>query len=95
MHSYFFNLKSTALPADIHSPSPSSMLYDENVSYIIDKKWTNKLSNNPGQNIWRLFHILAQFLLTTSETEPDYYHQKVYELPHDLPNDLRLTISGN
>ena len=95
MHSYFFNLKSTTLPADIHSPSPSSTLNDENVSCIIDKKWTNKLSNNPGQNIWKLFHSLAQFLLTTSETEPDYYHQKVNELPHDLLNDLRLTIWGN
>ena len=32
---------------------------------------------NLGQNIWRLFDVLAQFLFTTSETELDYYHQKV------------------
>ena len=32
---------------------------------------------NLGQNIWRLFHILAKFVFTTSETELDYYHQKV------------------
>ena len=32
---------------------------------------------NLGQNIWRLFHFLAQFLFTTNETELGYYHQKV------------------
>ena len=30
-----------------------------------------------GQNIGRPFHVLAQFLFTTSKTELDYYHQKV------------------
>ena len=30
-----------------------------------------------GQNIYRLFHFVAQFRLTTSETKVDYYHQKV------------------
>ena len=29
------------------------------------------------QNIWRLFHVLAQFLFTLSETKLNYYHQKV------------------
>ena len=33
-------------------------------------------NNNLGQNIWRLFHFLAQLFFTTSETELDYYHQK-------------------
>ena len=28
-------------------------------------------------NIWRLFHFLAQCFFTTSETDLDYYHQKV------------------
>ena len=52
--------------------------------------------HNLGQNIWRLFHFLAQFFFTTSKTELDYYHQKwVYELPHELPSDLRLRILGN
>ena len=32
---------------------------------------------NLGQNICRLFLILAQFYFTTSKTELDYYHQKV------------------
>ena len=49
------------------------MRYHENLQqfeYLI-------LSYNFGQNIWRLFHFLAQFLFTTSETELDYYHQKM------------------
>ena len=32
---------------------------------------------NLGQDIWRYFHVLAQFLFTTSETELQYYHQRV------------------
>ena len=32
---------------------------------------------NLGQNICRLLHFLAQFAFTTSETELDWYHQKV------------------
>ena len=32
---------------------------------------------NLGQNICRLFHFSAQFFFTVSETELDYYHQKV------------------
>ena len=34
-------------------------------------------SNNLEQNICRLFHVLAQFLFTISETELEYYYQKV------------------
>ena len=33
--------------------------------------------HNLGQNICRLFHVLAQFLFTTSKTKPDFYQQKV------------------
>ena len=41
-------------------------------------------------------HLLAQFLFTASETELDYYHQKIsVELPYELSNDLRLRILGN
>ena len=35
------------------------------------------LNFNLGQNIWRLFHFLAQCFFTTSEADLDYYHQKV------------------
>ena len=31
----------------------------------------------PGQNTWRHFHVLAQFLFTTSKSELDNYQQKV------------------
>ena len=38
--------------------------YNEHVSYV-------------EQNTFRLFHLLAQFPFATSETELEYYHQKV------------------
>ena len=41
----------------------------------------------------RRFYFLAQFHFTTSETQLDYYHQKVnVELPRELHNDLRLRM---
>ena len=33
--------------------------------------------NSHGQNICRLFHVLAQFLLTTNQSELDNYHLKL------------------
>ena len=56
----------------------------------IQKKGKLSSTHNLGQNMWRLFHFLAQFLFTTTETEVHYYHQKVYELPHELASNLRL-----
>ena len=32
---------------------------------------------NLGQNICRLFHVLAQLLFPTGERELDYYYQEV------------------
>ena len=40
-------------------------------SYVSDNRY------NLGQNICRLFHFLGHFPFTTSETQLDYYHQKV------------------
>ena len=31
-----------------------------------------------GQNICRIFHFLAQFFFTTSETKLDYYQHRVH-----------------
>ena len=31
---------------------------------------------NLGQNIFRLFHFLTQFVFTTRKTELDYYHHR-------------------
>ena len=50
---------------------------------------------NLGQNICRLFHFLARFLFTASDTELDYYHKKksvwvASRVPGRLmPSDLR------
>ena len=39
----------------------------------------------------RLFDVLPNLPFTTSEMMRDYYLQTwYYELPHELPNDLRL-----
>ena len=46
----------------------------EKISRITDHRM---YGSNLGQNIRRLFHFLAQFIITTSETELDYYHQEV------------------
>ena len=39
----------------------------------------------------RLFHVWAQIPFTTIETELDYYHQRVYQFPQELPNNLEAT----
>ena len=40
-------------------------------------KLKRKISGNHGKIICSLFHILAQFPFTTSETQVDYYHQRL------------------
>ena len=52
--------------------------------------------SNHGHNILELYNISIQTRLTTSKTKRDIQYSKlVYELPHELPNDLRLGILGN
>ena len=48
-------------------------------SFLVSKTNINLIiyNYNLGQNIRRLFHFSAKFVFTTSETELDYYHQKV------------------
>ena len=46
---------------------------------------------NLEQNIWRHFYPLGQLPFTTSETEPDYYQQKMHV---ELPNDRRDKMRG-
>ena len=55
------------------------------------------MKTNPtrGQNICKLFHVLAKFLYTTKELELVYYQQKINELPHELMNDLKPSDLGN
>ena len=47
-------------------------------------------------NILRLFDVLPNFRFTASETMGTYYYKHgIYELPHELTNNLRLRILGN
>ena len=51
---------------------------------------------NPGHNILELYNILLQIRFTTSKRKFDIqYSNLVHELPHELPNNLRLRILGN
>ena len=45
---------------------------------------------NHFHNIWRFFNVLTTFLFTKCAIIT--YNNGIYELPHDLPNDLRLRI---
>ena len=46
-----------------------------------------------GHNILELYNVFIQIRLTTSKTKRDA--KLVYELPHELPNDIGLRILGN
>ena len=46
-------------------------------AFLKKQKLKVKFSDNLGQNIWKLSHVLAQFLFIISETELDYYQQKL------------------
>ena len=49
--------------------------------------------NNDFHNILRPFDVLPNFLSITSETMGNEHG--ICELPHELPNYLRLRIIGN
>ena len=50
-------------------------------------------AENQFENILRLFDVLPIFPFTSSETMPIFtYKHGIYELPPDLPNNLRLRI---
>ena len=46
-----------------------------------------------GHNILELYNVFIQIRLTTSKTKRDA--KLVYELLHELPNDIGLRILGN
>ena len=56
--------------------------FDHNVN-LLGKKATHL-----EKNIFRLFHVLAQFLFTTSKT-------KLCDLYHELPEDVTAAILRN
>ena len=50
---------------------------------------------NQFHNILRLFDVLPNFpFLQVNRCAIITYKNVIYELPHELPNDLRLKISG-
>ena len=51
---------------------------------------------NQFHNTLKLFDVLPNFPFTASETMIVItYKHGMYELPHELPNDLRFRILGN
>ena len=53
-------------------------------------------SYNHGHGIFRHFDHWLNYPFTSSEMKRDYYNKHgIYELPHELPNDLRIRILGN
>ena len=51
---------------------------------------SNGVSHNYFHNILRLFDVLANFPLTTIKRYAIFtYNHCIYELPHQLPNDLK------
>ena len=53
---------------------------------------------NQFHNILRIFDVLPNFPFSTSESHARLrisYKRGTYELPHELPNDIRLRILGN
>ena len=68
------------------------------VTYLKTSSYNEKTRRvqNLGQNVCGRFHVLVQFLFTTSETELDFINRKwMCEVPHELPNNLRLKNLGN
>ena len=62
------------------------------IRYIFHEvKRKEKLSHNLGQNICKIFHVLAQLLFTKSKLELDFTTKMwICELSHELSNNLRL-----
>ena len=56
--------------------------------------WKVDCIYNLVHNILELYNVLIQARLTTSKTKRDIKYSKL-ELPHELPNNLRLRILGN
>ena len=52
-------------------------------------------SYNQFHKILRLYDLLPTFPFTTSETMYDNYLYDIYDLAHELQDDLRLRTFGN
>ena len=50
---------------------------------------------NLGHNISELYNVLIHIRLTTSKMERDILYSKLGELPHELPNNLRVNFGSS
>ena len=69
-----------------------------NVTILIKSALNSDLNQyyNPGHNILCYFEVWQNFRVTTSETNLIISNKHdIYELPHELPNNLRLRTLGN
>ena len=56
-----------------------------------DRKRKENFAGNRAHNILKLFDVLPNFLLTTSETKQDYFYETWYtRLLQELLNYLKL-----
>ena len=61
-----------------------------------DIKTKENFADCHSHNILRLFDTSPNFVFATSETKQDCSNKhSLYELPQELPNDLRLGILEN
>ena len=63
---------------------------------LIKTKTKENFADNQGHNIMRLFDTLPIFFSLKVERGLIISNEHgIYELPHELPNDLKLKILGN
>ena len=73
-----------------------SIFFQKFESLLEVQRAKRKFSDDLGHNIVELYNVLIQTRLTTSKMNLlSSIANMVYELPHKLPNDLRLRILGN
>ena len=71
-------------------------MYEVDFLFVSNKAPVFSVPYNQFPKIVRLFYVLPNFNFTASETMGNYYLKYgIYELPHELPIDLRLRILGN
>ena len=71
---------------------PNTYFFQKFESSLEVQRAKRRFSDNPGHNILELYKILVQVRFTTSISS---IANLVYDLAHELPNDLRLKILRN
>lgn len=66
------------------------------ISYDRNKLVVAKISSNPGQNILELNDVSVQIRFAPSKTKACYLVlNSIDNLPHELLNDLKVSMSRN